>query len=335
MLALGLGVFPTRSFLDQRADVSDAERRLAVLREQNEALADQLERLSTPEEVERLAREEYNLVRPGEEAYSVLPAPLPALELPQVWPFGPLERATPTPSSLSSFHDRGRGGRGPGPSLRRPRRRRRHRPRRGAGRGLRVPRAQRRREDHAVRMLTTLLRPTEGTARVAGYDVVRQAGDVRRNIGVALQATAIDALMTGRELHPPPGGPPRHPEGGGPRPRRRAPRPGGAHGRGRPPGRPVLGRHAAGASTSRWPSCTSRPCCSSTSRPPASTPRAAWRCGRRSAGSTARAPPCSSRRSTSTRPTSWPAASPSSTTAGSCATARPPRSRPRSGRTRW
>ncbi len=52
----------------------------------------------------------------------------------------------------------------------------------------------------AVRMLTTLLRPTEGTARVAGYDVVRQAGDVRRNIGVALQATAIDALMTGREL---------------------------------------------------------------------------------------------------------------------------------------
>ena len=39
---------------------------------------------------ERLAREQYNLVRPGEEAYSVLPAPLPALELPDVWPFGPL-----------------------------------------------------------------------------------------------------------------------------------------------------------------------------------------------------------------------------------------------------
>jgi ABC-2 type transport system ATP-binding protein len=52
----------------------------------------------------------------------------------------------------------------------------------------------------AVRMLTTLLRPTEGTARVAGFDVVKQAGDVRRHIGVALQATAIDPLMTGREL---------------------------------------------------------------------------------------------------------------------------------------
>lgn len=90
VLALALGVFPTRSYLDQRNEVSDAEQRLAVLKEQNAALADQLEQLSTPEEVERLAREEYNFVLPGEEAYSVLPAPLPALELPQVWPFGPL-----------------------------------------------------------------------------------------------------------------------------------------------------------------------------------------------------------------------------------------------------
>ena len=37
-----------------------------------------------------------------------------------------------------------------------------------------------------VRMLTTLLRPTGGTARVAGYDVVRDASAVRRQIGVAL-----------------------------------------------------------------------------------------------------------------------------------------------------
>src|SRR5687768_9902383 len=51
-----------------------------------------------------------------------------------------------------------------------------------------------------VRMLTTLLKPTEGTARVAGYDVVREADAVRRSIGVALQDAAIDPLMTGREL---------------------------------------------------------------------------------------------------------------------------------------
>ena len=52
----------------------------------------------------------------------------------------------------------------------------------------------------AVRMLTTLLRPTAGWARVAGFDVVQEAGAVRRAIGVALQDAAIDPLMTGREL---------------------------------------------------------------------------------------------------------------------------------------
>jgi ABC-2 type transport system ATP-binding protein len=49
-------------------------------------------------------------------------------------------------------------------------------------------------------MLTTLLRPTAGRARVAGHDIVTEAGAVRRAIGVALQDAAIDPLMTGREL---------------------------------------------------------------------------------------------------------------------------------------
>ncbi len=51
-----------------------------------------------------------------------------------------------------------------------------------------------------VRMLTTLLRPTGGSAQVAGHDVVEDAAAVRRAIGVALQEAALDPLMTGREL---------------------------------------------------------------------------------------------------------------------------------------
>jgi ABC-2 type transport system ATP-binding protein len=51
-----------------------------------------------------------------------------------------------------------------------------------------------------VRMLTTLLRPTSGTAKVAGFDVATEADKVRRSIGVALQDAAIDPLMTGVEL---------------------------------------------------------------------------------------------------------------------------------------
>ncbi len=51
-----------------------------------------------------------------------------------------------------------------------------------------------------VRMLTTLLKPTGGSATVAGFDVVKQASKVRTAIGVALQEAALDPLMTGREL---------------------------------------------------------------------------------------------------------------------------------------
>src|SRR3954465_3290093 len=51
-----------------------------------------------------------------------------------------------------------------------------------------------------VRMLTTLLRPTGGSATVAGHDVVHDAAAVRRAIGVALQEAALDPLMTGAEL---------------------------------------------------------------------------------------------------------------------------------------
>ncbi len=50
-----------------------------------------------------------------------------------------------------------------------------------------------------VHMLTTLLPPTSGTARVAGYDVVREGPDVRDSIGVALQEAALDPFLTARE----------------------------------------------------------------------------------------------------------------------------------------
>ena len=50
-----------------------------------------------------------------------------------------------------------------------------------------------------VHMLTTLLPPTAGSARVAGFDVVMQGPQVRSSIGAALQEAALDPLLTGRE----------------------------------------------------------------------------------------------------------------------------------------
>jgi ABC-2 type transport system ATP-binding protein len=50
-----------------------------------------------------------------------------------------------------------------------------------------------------VLMLTTLLPPTDGTARVAGHDIVREGPAVRRAIGAALQEAALDPLLTARD----------------------------------------------------------------------------------------------------------------------------------------
>jgi ABC-2 type transport system ATP-binding protein len=49
-----------------------------------------------------------------------------------------------------------------------------------------------------VRVLSTLLRPDRGVARVAGFDVVAEAGQVRRRIGLTGQYAALDESLTGR-----------------------------------------------------------------------------------------------------------------------------------------
>lgn len=50
-----------------------------------------------------------------------------------------------------------------------------------------------------IRILSTLLTPDEGRARVAGWDVVADAGRVRASIGLAGQYATVDELLTGRE----------------------------------------------------------------------------------------------------------------------------------------
>jgi ABC-2 type transport system ATP-binding protein len=47
--------------------------------------------------------------------------------------------------------------------------------------------------------LCTLANPTQGSASVAGYDVVKQRDDVRRNIGLVFQDTTLDSYLTGEQ----------------------------------------------------------------------------------------------------------------------------------------
>ncbi|TDO45063.1 ABC-2 type transport system ATP-binding protein [Kribbella sp. VKM Ac-2527] len=50
-----------------------------------------------------------------------------------------------------------------------------------------------------VRVLTTLMRPDEGSARVLGHDVIKEADTVRKLVGLSGQYAAVDELLTGRE----------------------------------------------------------------------------------------------------------------------------------------
>ena len=50
-----------------------------------------------------------------------------------------------------------------------------------------------------IRILATLLRPTSGIARVAGYDVSTHPNEVRERLGLAMQSPTLDAFSTGRE----------------------------------------------------------------------------------------------------------------------------------------
>jgi cell division protein FtsB len=95
VLVLVFGVFPTRTWLQQRAAHDRAAEQLDVLAAENAKLDERIEALSTDAEIERLARQWYNLVRPGEEAYAVLPPPPAPVELPSVWPFGPIIEPAP------------------------------------------------------------------------------------------------------------------------------------------------------------------------------------------------------------------------------------------------
>jgi cell division protein FtsB len=68
-------VFPTSSYLSQARQVNRARHDLAVLRAQNRDLSNEAEKLQTDAEIERIARERYNMALPGERLFSIVPVP--------------------------------------------------------------------------------------------------------------------------------------------------------------------------------------------------------------------------------------------------------------------
>jgi cell division protein FtsB len=68
-----VGLVPFKQILNQREAVADAEDRLVALSAANQHMESEVAALETPVEIERRAREDFGLVRPGEVAYIVVP----------------------------------------------------------------------------------------------------------------------------------------------------------------------------------------------------------------------------------------------------------------------
>jgi cell division protein FtsB len=79
---LALAVFPAQAYLAQRRHHDDLTTQVADLEGTNQELRDRAAQLQTDEEIERLARLQYHLVRPGEEAYVILPDDTPPATAP-------------------------------------------------------------------------------------------------------------------------------------------------------------------------------------------------------------------------------------------------------------
>ncbi len=75
VIVAGLALLPVRTWLDQRASISEVDAELTRTEGEIAELEARLALIETDAEVERLARENFDLVFPGEESYRILPAP--------------------------------------------------------------------------------------------------------------------------------------------------------------------------------------------------------------------------------------------------------------------
>ena len=85
-LVAALFVLPVRAWLGQRRALAEAEEQLDVIWRENKRLEGVYDQLQTDEVIEQQAREQFGLIKPGEQALSVLPAPA-ATALPTGWPY--------------------------------------------------------------------------------------------------------------------------------------------------------------------------------------------------------------------------------------------------------
>ena len=90
--AMYLFAFPARTYLAQKQDIAVQERTIAVLNSENAKLAHERSALQRDATIEEIARQEYGLVKPGQQAFMVVPSASK-----------PVERAHPKPRSSAWY----------------------------------------------------------------------------------------------------------------------------------------------------------------------------------------------------------------------------------------
>lgn len=93
VVVLFVAVYPTQALLDQQREARESNAELRAVESENAELGERIAELQTDAAIEQLARDEYGLVYPGEEAYAVLPGDGPTY--PRLWPFTQLPGPVP------------------------------------------------------------------------------------------------------------------------------------------------------------------------------------------------------------------------------------------------
>jgi len=106
VVLVGAGRLPFRRYLENTEAIAETQEQLDAVRESNGRLQEQVDRLATDEELERVAREQYGYAKPGEEVYHVQQPAEDPVAIPEVWPFTELHdrlnAVDPTRSTTST-----------------------------------------------------------------------------------------------------------------------------------------------------------------------------------------------------------------------------------------
>ena len=82
-----LGIIPVQEWFEVRDVRDELLVELAKVEKLNDSYRVSIDALKTDEEIERIARSEYNLIKPHEEAYYVVPVSTDEMNIPGIWPF--------------------------------------------------------------------------------------------------------------------------------------------------------------------------------------------------------------------------------------------------------